>query len=148
MPNKHRMVWINCEYCGKPKQIRASRLNAGEGRFCSLRCVGKWRIEQGNHPFEGYRFGEDNPNWRGGKTKHSRGYIYTTAPDHPRAHNGYVLEHILVAEKKLGRYLKPGEIVHHRNGIKDDNRPENIQVMTIGDHNRLHAKLRRQAANE
>lgn len=50
-------------------------------------------------------------------------------PSHPRARqNGYVLEHILVAEAMMGRPLLPGEEVHHINEIRDDNRPENLKV--------------------
>jgi hypothetical protein len=72
-----------------------------------------------------------NSNWRGGRTRHKRGYMMVWAPDHPRTGNGsYVFEHVLVMEEMLGRLLVPGENVHHRNGVKDDNRPENLELWT------------------
>lgn len=82
-----------------------------------------------------YREGHYHPSWKGGKSKTEKGYILVYAHGHPYAtKSGYVLEHRLVMEKKLGRYLLPSEKVHHVNGIKDDNRSENLQLISQLDH--------------
>jgi hypothetical protein len=74
--------------------------------------------------------GNKNPNWKGGHSYNKKGYRMRACPEHPRAHPTYVLEHILVMEDKLGRYLLPNERVHHKNGIRDDNRPDNLELWT------------------
>jgi len=68
------------------------------------------------------------------------GYRMIKAPDgHPGADSkGYVREHRLVMEKKLGRLLEPDEVVHHINHDKLDNRPENLEVMTLAEHTSSH----------
>jgi hypothetical protein len=61
---------------------------------------------------------------------HKAGYVMRRVPGHPRAYakSPYVFEHILVMEEVLGRHLRGGESVHHLNGLKDDNRPGNLEL--------------------
>lgn len=76
-------------------------------------------------------------------TRHSDGYIFLTAPDHPRAQRGYVAEHVLVAERVLGRFLLETEVVHHRDFTRDNNDPSNLQVLTRAEHVEVHAREKR-----
>ena len=69
------------------------------------------------------------------------GYKLIFKPEHPNSTNGgYIREHRLVMENYLGRYLKPNEDIHHINGIKTDNRIENLQVMTKSQHSKIESK--------
>jgi len=77
-----------------------------------------------------------NPSWKGGRYKHSQGYILVYDPGHPRASRNYVLEHIKVWEKYNG-LLPEGFLIHHLNGIKDDNRPENLCALSNSKHTQL-----------
>lgn len=89
-----------------------------------------------------YRHLRKKPTFKGGKSFDKDGYVRVSGMhDHPRANrHGQVLEHHLVMEKKLGRYLKDDEIVHHDNEKKDDNRIRNLVLTTIGGHARIHGK--------
>jgi hypothetical protein len=68
------------------------------------------------------------------------GYRKLAMPDHPRADSkGYVLEHTLVMEAHIGRFLAPHEVVHHRDSVKGNNTLNNLELMTDTEHRRLHA---------
>lgn len=78
--------------------------------------------------------GSNNPCWRGGR-KMCKGYALLYRPDHPHAVGNYVLEHRLVMEKHIGRYLRPEEVVHHKNKNRADNRICNLQLFASnGEH--------------
>ena len=72
------------------------------------------------------------------------GYVYEFAPDHPAADlHGRVLQHRLVMEWKLGRMLEQQEVVHHRNDIKNDNAPSNLELFANNvEHLKSHGKRR------
>jgi len=80
-------------------------------------------------------------------TAHARttiaGYRQRWLPGHPRAYDGYVMEHVLSAESKLGRPLSDDEHVHHIDGDKLNNHPDNLMVLSNSEHATLHAEQRR-----
>lgn len=74
-------------------------------------------------------------NWKGGEIVDSQGYVMVWMPNHPMAHkSGYIKRAHLVIESVTGRHVRPGEDVHHINGVKDDDRAENLQLMTHSQH--------------
>lgn len=86
-------------------------------------------------------FGEKNPNWKGGRVVDPRGYVLLRRPGHHMADvRGYVYEHRLRAEEKIGRPLMDDEHVHHLNEDKSDNRPENLEVLSAAEHRARHRK--------
>lgn len=128
---KRRRVTRSCLHCGTKFEVRICHTEMGSsayrkrgkaGQFCSKRC--------------GYDHREPTPGLR----KVENGYVLIQVPDHPvvvarlkgykDSRNRYLREHRLVMEKMLGRYLRPGENVHHKNGVRDDNRPENLELWT------------------
>lgn len=92
----------------------------------------------------GRKFGSSNPNWKGGANIDDDGYVRCSGhATHPRNTTGGVYEHILVMEKHIGRHVERGEHVHHKNGIKHDNRIENLEILTAKEHLAAHKAHRR-----
>ncbi len=107
--------------------------------YCSAHYI---RIRKGKDMSRpvGVKYGHYNPKWRGGTCRMPDGRVLIYSPNHP--HPGvagvYVLRYRLVMEKHLGRYLEIDEIVHHKNGIVDDDRVENLLVMSQSEHAKMH----------
>jgi hypothetical protein len=115
-----RMWLCRCE-CGVEKAVKGFSLTYGESRSCG--CL---KREQ-----QSSRRGPKSSQWKGGRQKNINGYALIHAPNHPNTKkSGYILEHVYIMSEILGRPLTKDETVHHRNGIRDDNKPENLELWT------------------
>lgn len=112
----HSTWRCRCE-CGEIREVTSSNLLGKITKSCG-RCA---RINPQNN--------------KGGKRMTANGYVELTMPEHPnaRGRNGCVFEHVVVMSNMIGRPLTSKETVHHKNGIRDDNRPENLELWT-SDH--------------
>ena len=104
---------------------------------------GKNRIRRENMNMKG----KNSPYWKGEKQKHSEGYVLVWVDSispfaKMRDHHSYIFEHRLIVAKHLGRCLESWELVHHINGVRDDNRIENLELMDIKEHRILGNKTK------
>lgn len=85
-------------------------------------------------------------NWKGGRNVRKSGYVEIRIPGHPNTNKrGYIYEHQYVMEQHIGRYLLPGEVIHHIDGNKSNNDISNLMLLTNSEHIKLHAILRSSA---
>ena len=127
-------IYINCIDCGK---ARWSVVKDGVAQYprcasCAARLNGK-SIS-----------GKSHPAWRGGRTRDGGYTLIKLDPSnffYPMVDNGgYIREHRLVMAQRLGRCLQSWECVHHKNGVKTDNKPENLELTTHGSHILSHSR--------
>ena len=122
------LMWYACVDCGKERwvELRGGKSVSQRCRSCASKGVRK--------------------NWKGGRIKDQYGYIWVKLYSgnffYPmaRSNNGYIREHRLVVAQHLSRLLSPKEIIHHKNGIKDDNRLSNLLLGSQSRHLTEHNK--------
>ena len=114
---------VTCAACGTEHYKPSKQVKRATLFFCGNDC--KFSFSNGpNHP-----------RWKGGRYLDGAGYVYIHV-------NGmYVYEHRHVMRSFLGRALRIGEHVHHKNGIKTDNSINNLELLSNSDHQKLHATL-------
>lgn len=124
-------IQMSCKHCEKkftrwPSQIKRYKY----GAFCSNVCIGKFRTE--------HLVGTLAANFKDGHTS-ERDYVLVLTPWHPNnTKKNYSYLHRIVAEAKLGRFLREDEIVHHKDGNKENNHWDNLEIMTQSEHIHLH----------
>ncbi len=127
-------MYCECGCGGRIKKIEKTDRGRGHVKGEYLRFL------KGHNLYTMDRFGENNPcygrdfkgdkcpAWKGGRIK-KMGYVFIHSPNHPVKNNmGYVQEHRLIVEHHIGRYLTKEEVVHHVNGIKEENRVKNLMA--------------------
>jgi hypothetical protein len=115
--NRHNIWKCQC-ICGTDVFVTSDSLISGHTKSCG--CLNMENLT---------RSGENHRSWKGGRRKRAKGYVAILKPDHPNAdEQGYVLEHVFVMSEHIGRPLKKKETVHHKNGIRDYNLIDNLEL--------------------
>jgi hypothetical protein len=119
--HRNKMISYLCRCgCGKESYVTKYDLLKGRANGCHS-CHNRAKM-QNIKP-------ENHPAWKGGRTIDNDGYILLTKPSHPSAGSrGRIFEHRFVMEEHLGRQLTKQETIHHKNGNRQDNRIENLEL--------------------
>lgn len=144
-----------CNYCGEQFLPKTHNYKA---IYCTPYCRGKMTgFKVGHRLLPGSEKGWIKPGQRlsprtefkkkTGKWMSKQGYIMVYSPRHPYKNSADgVCEHRLIVEEHIGRYLSKDEIIHHINGIKTDNRLNNLEIHSKRSHAQLHHDGRYYAA--
>ncbi|KKN90778.1 hypothetical protein LCGC14_0223610 [marine sediment metagenome] len=144
----HSKDYLINEYINNNKEIQEIARENGVCDSTISRRMDKLKI-----PKRGQKR-ENHPMWKGGKYTDMYGYVKIKNYNHPNVDSGnYIGEHTLIMEKSIGRYLKHygrnnknNELVHHINGIKNDNRIENLFLCNnMSHHKNIHYNLEKVA---
>lgn len=154
------MVEVKCAVCQKPFKVKSSRLaKIKNGITCSRECSKKLRsiymTGEKNHQF-GLK-GEKNSSFKNVRRVNSHGYVTVYKPEHPFCNGaGRVLEHRLIVEANADKfdrkyfleldgklYLRKEFSVHHKNEIHNDNRIDNLVIVTRSEHTKIHNSEKR-----
>lgn len=137
----HSKDWLWIEYFVREK----SSVQIAKEMEVSHSTIVRWMEKHGIKARDKgwYWKGKKNPNYNGYKIKNG-GYIADRVEDHPRGdRGGYVFRHILVMEKKVGRYLTRTECVHHIDGNKTNNKISNLKLFpNMSKHIKYEMRLR------
>jgi hypothetical protein len=136
--SRERVYERKCIKCEEVAVVRNKRCDTCHP--CSLK--GREFSEEHKKKIAEAHTGEKHYNYKG--KQNDSGYVLIPMPDHPCAtKRGLVPEHRLVMEEIIGRFLKPEEVVHHINGVRNDNRPANLWLFSDNsEHLQFHWELR------
>lgn len=133
-------IWA-CDICEKHFNVKSTNLKKQvKKKFCSKECYSKWSSKNASKKFKKFVKEKGGSQFRGGIGLTTDGYIWIRVFKSGRRRNEVKLHRYLM-QIKLGRNLKPSEIVHHIDGNKLNNAIENLELTTISEHNKKHRHL-------
>jgi len=160
---------MTCRVCGKAFEITPAWARGGRRKYCSRQC--NWKaslqgkrsgvkhrpesIQRMKDAATGRYLGPNSPVWKGGRFHDQNGYVSVALVTltgralelaSAMTTGKYVREHRLVMATMLDRPLQPFEVVHHHNGVKDDNSPTNLFLKDQSSHTLEHRMIDRELA--